>query len=384
MVGRLDMRCGENFNLLLRILLFPLQLAVALILSSNAAFAASDDDGEVYEGTVGKSAVVVELQTSAPDAWGRYYYRRYRMDIPFSGKWHGEDLSLKAETTGDTFSLQRSGKSLVGTLVTAEGKRATVKLTRAVDVPATETSGPTPLAHYDRLQLEGLRLVPGATSRHNGRILRSYREPISGIELFRIESGYPADVLARINQQLEQLQWREISASFSCAGYDGKSGMEISEARTPWLSDDYVSFAWFSNWTCAGAAHPDFGTQGHTYETSTGRELTLEDVFPVGSGPIPTEGSDDFYTYRSNVFAPAVVALLRKLYPTEMPDEQEAAQEDSDSCDYGDPDVWNFPSWYLTKDGLYLGAVFARVSRACDEPDWSIIPWHALPARSAR
>ena len=71
--------------------------------------------------------------------------------------------------------------------------------------------------------------------------------------------------------------------------------------------------------------------------------------------------------------------MLGQLYPNEMqPADGEAAE---DQCDYTGTSVWDFHSWYLTEQGLYLGAYFGRAQRPCDEPDWSVIPWQHLTWR---
>jgi hypothetical protein len=209
--------------------------------------------------------------------------------------------------------------------------------------------------------------------------LRDWREPVSGITLFRIESGYPAPVLARINAALARQQWERVSQWFGCEGFDGQSGMDVSEARSPYFSDDFVSYAWFASWSCAGTAHPDFGTQGVTFDARTGHELQLEDLLYFGKPPAPQPGTPAFFDYRGDIFAPRIVSLLGQLYPNEMqPADGEAAE---DQCDYADTSVWDFPSWYLTEQGLYLGAYFGRAQRPCDEPDWSVIPWQHLTWR---
>lgn len=354
---------------------FLLSCILAVLCLAGGSLARAEDGTTVYSGTFGKSDVVVELKASGEDVWGRYFYRRHRFDIPLSGAWKDGQLLLQAPNTDGTLTLRKDGKGLSGELVTRTKKRlaATLKPVEANIVPVLPN-----LELYDALQLDGLKLQRGKAFRQDGRDLRTYREPVSGMSLFRIESGYPVDALGRLNANLERQHWAEVSAWFSCTGFDGGTGMDISEVRAIWLSGDFVSYAWNSSWSCAGAAHPDFGVQGHTYDVRTGRELDLDDVLHFGDAPVPAPDSDAFYTYRSDVFGPAIVKLMRRLHPGEMPAEGARPSEDSDECDYGDPDVWDFPSWYLTKDGLYLSAIFPRVNRACDSPDWSVIPWSAI------
>ena len=356
----------------------PLALVASLVLLT-APLRAASDDRQVYAGTVGAAQVVVELEGSGDNVTGRYFYRKYRLDIGLSGRWTGDRLLLEARSSGDQLNLHRAGAELAGSLTTKAGRTLPVRLS-PVAAPAPLAAGLSAdmadLSPYERHQLAGLSLVPGSIRQDGPRALRDWREPVSGITLFRIESGYPAPVLARINAALERQQWERVSQWFGCEGFGGQSGMDVSEARAPYLSDDFVSYAWFASWSCAGTAHPDFGTQGVTFDTRTGRELQLEDLLYFGNPPAPQPGTPAFFDYRGDIFAPRIVSLLGQLYPNELqPADGEAAE---DQCDYADTSVWDFPSWYLTGQGLYLGAYFARAQRPCDEPDWSVIPWQHL------
>lgn len=357
-----------------------LALLASLLLLAAPLRAA--DASMVYTGTMGSARVVMELDGSGDTVSGRYFYRKYRLDIGLVGGWSGDRLTLLSRSSGDRLDLRRVGAGLAGSLTTKEGRKFPVRLS-PVGGPAPPTAGSpsqrADLSPYERHQLADLSLVPGSIRQDGPRTLRDWREPVSGITLFRVESGYPAPVLARINAALERQQWQRVSQWFGCEGFDGQSGMDVSEARAPYLSDDFVSYAWFASWSCAGTAHPDFGTQGVTFDARTGRELRLEDLLYFGELPAPQADTSAFYAYRSEVFAPRVVALLRRLYHQEMqPADGEAAEE---QCDYADTSVWDFPSWYLTGQGLYLGAYFGRAQRPCDEPDWSVIPWQHLTWR---
>jgi len=108
---------------------------------------------------------------------------------------------------------------------------------------------------------------------------------------------------------------------------------------------------------------------------ATGGELILDTVLPFASEPVPAEDSDAWYTYRSNRFAPGVVALLKRFHPEEM---APPTKGDDDACDYSDPEVWDFPAWALSEKGLWFGAYFPRAQRPCDAPDWAVIPWSSL------
>ncbi|WP_372786478.1 hypothetical protein [Phenylobacterium sp.] len=362
-------------------MLRPVVLLVFLLFSATPALAAKE---ETYEGSVGAAPVVMGLFSeegllpTEGAVTGQYFYRSTRLDIDLSGQWHDHVLELASRLTGDRLTLSRSGDGLVGALTTAKGQRSPVSLHPATGFAALPVDLPSDLSPYARLQLASLKLVPQKTETRNGKTIRWYREPLTGIRLFRLEGGYAPPAMAVMNHALAREQWSEVSSWLQCPGTDGRgSGMEFSEAGKPWLGSAHVSYISRASWSCAGTAHPDFGANGHSFDARTGRELKLDDVLPVGPHPAPKENGDAWFDYRGKVFAPAVVALMKRYHKAEMVRPKDG---DEDGCDYSDPEVWNFPSWVLTDKGLWLGAIFARVARACDSPDWAVIPWAALPS----
>lgn len=351
-----------------------LALALAFLATSTLA-----DESRTYQGAVGAARIVVELTGSDSEVAGRYFYETSRLDIDLVGAWRGQTLHLTSNLNGDRMSLSPSGTGFAGALTTAKGRKFPVTL-RPASAPANAPADlPDELGPYGRLQLAGLTLEAQRVETIGGRTLRWYREPKTGIRLFRLESGYAVPAMAAMNRALARNQWAEVSAFLGCVGSDGRPGAEVSEAETPWLGPAYVSYVWRSSWDCAGAAHPDFGQTGHTFDARTGREVSLDELLPIGPTPAPPEHSDAWLAYRSGVFAPAVVALMKRHHPREM-----ARPKGEDECDYSDPGVWDFPSWGVTEQGLWLGAVFPRVMRACDSPDWAILPWSALPEAARR
>jgi hypothetical protein len=273
--------------------------------------------------------------------------------------------------------LKPTGTGWAGTLTTAKGKRLPVSLAPATP-PAAPAGAPANLGGYDRLQLAGLRLEAGPPERVGTRMIRWYTERRSGTRLFRIESGYAAAALRKINAALEATQWQHVRNWFGCPGYDGGAGIDSDEAGPVYLDDSRVSYAWRTSWGCAGAAHPDFGAQGVIYDAHTGAEIGLDDLLRFGKASPPPERADAWHAYRGTVFAPGLVTLLKRYHPAEM------AASEADGCNYDDPEVWRFPEAWLTPGGLFVAAYFARVARACDAPEWAVIPWRALNGPAAR
>ncbi len=332
---------------------------------------------QLYEGKAGTTPVVLELDESDGPPSGRYFYRSTRLDIAFEGERDADGLTLRARLTGDNLVLKRAGSGWAGTLTTAKGKTLPVALAPATPPPAP-AGATSDLGGYDRLQLAGLRLEAGPTERIGARTLRWYTERLSGTRLFRIEAGYAAPALHRINAALAATQWQHVRNWFGCPGYDGGAGIDSDEAGPVYLGDSFVSYAWRTSWGCAGAAHPDFGVEGVIYDARTGTGIELDDLLRFGETPPPPERSKAWYAYRGGTFAEGLVALLKRTHPKDM------AASKADGCDYGEPGVWSFPSTYLTADGLFVAAYFARVDRACDAPEWAVIPWKALNGPAAR
>ncbi|MCC2976157.1 hypothetical protein LK533_05650 [Sphingomonas sp. PL-96] len=352
--------------------------ALAVLLTASPALAGAEAPRS-YAGSAGPTRIVLTLEGDATgeDVWGRYFYQSVRRDIELQGTRRGEVMTLEARYTGDRIELRPEGAALVGTLTTAAKRRLPVRLTRvtaAADLPADV---PPDLSLHERLQLAGLRLEPQATEALDGKAIRWFREAKSGVRLFRVQGGYPAPALAAMNAALTRNQWREVSNALGCTNGDGEAGVDGGVDGKPWLGPRYASYRWQASWDCAGAAHPDFAVEGHSFDGRTGREMTLEQVLPVGPAPVTRKAGDRWYSYRSDVFAPAVVKLLQRHHADEM----EPVDPEGDECNYADPDVWSFPAWRLTPQGLWLGASFARVMRACDDPDWSVLPWSALAVK---
>jgi hypothetical protein len=73
------------------------------------------------------------------------------------------------------------------------------------------------------------------------------------------------------------------------------------------------------------------------------------------------------------MLSPWLAHQFAKLYPKKI---AEAGVQAEDECGYGDPSVWEFPSWHMETGGLFIGPSFARVARVCEaNDDWSLLPW---------
>ncbi|CAM3571398.1 hypothetical protein [Rahnella victoriana] len=356
----------------------------------------------VYTGTLGKTSIVVELDLNKPDeVTGRYFYQKYRLDLPLNGTLDGQDLKLQ-EGLDDFDDTPRPELSLTkdenggwqGSWTNPQGKTLPVTL-KPAQLPATAADDGylSSLIHtdpYEYLRLSALELKAGKSENFMSYQLQWWTEPQSKISFFEIISGYPEASLPAINQKLRARLWQEVSGWHACMLGASRFGQgEYRQTVTPeYLSTDVVSISVFTTYDCGGA-HPDFGEAPVNLNAKTADTLTLEDVVWVGEGApfhyLNTEDHaltgkndvdfDTFAQYREKAWAPWLVKQLTAAYPQQM---KKPTEESDDDCDYSDPSVWQFPAWYFTQKGLYFDPTFARVLRSCESPEWSVLPWSAM------
>ncbi|MGE9762730.1 hypothetical protein [Pseudomonas sp. PDM20] len=341
----------------------------------------------LLQGQVGKYPVVMDLWDAGGDVSGRYFYERYRQDIPLRGHLDGNVYRLSSanyegdDRPADVFELSRAGGLVSGKFISPKGKELSVELKvvtpSSVKEPRIDSGILKDLGGYEKLQLTGLEFVPGKKEVIGGGFnLQWFHETRSGLSMFHVTGGYPESVIRSINSIIDGRFYSELRNYFGCSDGLGKSGVELV-VGSYFLSENFVSYAVNSGWYCVGAAHPDFGVEGVTISAKTGLELTLEEMYWLGGADKLVPDSDAWMEYRRKVFAPAIVELFRRLYPDDM-----SGPDGNGGCDYSDINVWKYPSWYLTPKGLRIGAYFARVQRACDNPEWSIIPYSVLRKRN--
>ena len=332
----------------------------------------------LLEGTLGQARVVVDVDPAANDeAYGRYFYERYRRDLRLSGPaQRGDQLELEEGAPWQDgpkahWALARGRDGHWTGTWSSEGKTLPIALAPLHLAEAVDTGSYRQKLRqedpYEYRRLQGLSLVQGERQTFMGRGLRWWREPVSGMRLFTVEGASEA-----ANGVLRERLWQEVDAHLSCIGSDGDHSLTVTPQL---LTERVLSVNLFSEYSCSGAAHPDFGSAPLTLDLKSGRELALEDVLWLGRGAPIRPAADDRYSqaladYREKTLAPWVVRLFTRLYPELM-----QAPANGDGCDYRSADVWQFAPWYLTPKGLYLGPTFYRAARSCDEPGGTLVPY---------
>ncbi|WP_242673589.1 hypothetical protein [Aquitalea sp. USM4] len=344
---------------------------------------------QLLQGKVGQAAVVMELDIAKDGAVeGRYFYRKHHRDIALTGKQQadgslqlGENLQYDEQRNDITLRPQNGG--WVGEW---HGPKAAKPVPVSLSAypqaqwPASSDSALNPVRQrsgYDYARMVDLPLKAGKRERVQGYTLQWWDEPVSKIRLFRVVDGYPQASLQRINQLLAERQWQEVASYFDCQlGGARTAGADFEQTVTPrLLGSKLLSVSIFTSYYCGGA-HPDFADNPLTLEVASGKPLQLEDLLWAGKGKPQlarkASGERADYQYEEKVLAPWLVSTMTRLYPAQTKPGKE------DECDYRDPQVWQFVSWYATPQGLTLGPSFARVARACEYPEWSVLPWSVV------
>lgn len=337
----------------------------------------------MFTGTLGKSSIVLEINPRTGE--GRYFYKKYRKDLPLDGALDGETLVLKEGSRMDdsrpTLRLQPTTDGWYGEWTSTAGKSLKIKLQPAVipDVPDDALPFFTTLHDkypYEYLRLQGVTLKKGKTDTFMGYTLQWWTEPKTGTSLFEVVTGYSLEERRRINQQLMARLWGEVLSSYGC------SGSYAQWSQPLWMSPTVMSVRISSDYYCGGA-YPDQSHDALNIDTKTGKLLTLDDVLWVGQGkPLHYEEYEDFAAgspgsstawsnYRNTELAPWLVAQLLKLYPNEMT----VTPEDENDCGYDEDYPWHYPGWYFTEQGIKLEPSFAHVAAVCGFVDWSVLPY---------
>lgn len=374
-------------------------LALLVVLGLWPSRQARPVDG-LYTGTLGSTPIVLQLDLSNPaKVSGRYFAKNALHDQRFAGTLEADQLLLEehAEDRYTPSARMRLKKipdgRWQGQWMSAEGRQTLLTLDPARVEPPQAEAQPVfaetyQASPYDFLRLQWLQLTAAEPVEYMGYSLQWWTEPTSKIKMFEVLSGYTPEERERINQHLRQRLWSEVASHFTCLAKVGADdSYHQASTSVTLLTPDIVSASFYIARRC-GDETPDEGEQPVNLDAHSAQPLFLEDVLWVGQGPainahdrrrqadghLPEAQAKAFDDYRSQVFAPWLVAQLQSLYPQPM-----LAPEEADRvCDFNNPGHWRNPAWYFTPQGLYLSPVYPEKLQWCGGVVWSVLPFSVL------
>ncbi|MDR2219148.1 MAG: hypothetical protein LBE24_01020 [Methylobacillus sp.] len=355
---------------------------------------------EVYTGTLGNQPIVMELKSDgSSDIEGRYFYVKYHADLQLAGQASGTDSLSLQEGYSDydksvlpKIELKKDAQGQwSGTWTKSKEKSVALHLQPAqVPAPAANADPWFKKLYtsnlYEYLRLSGLTLKKGERQTFMGHTLQWWSEPGSKISMFEILDGYPDAQRQKINEVLRARLWQEVSNFHGCVSGNRSSGSNYDQTVTPnLLSANLISISVFTDYYCGGA-YPDWGDDPINMDARTAQPLTLEDILWVGEGkPVryasalpygydegaDKKDSDSYASYRRTRFAPWLIQQLQTLRP---------ASVDENGCDSDYPDDpetafwWQFPTWYLTSEGIVFTPSYPHVAAVC-RIETPALPW---------
>lgn len=339
----------------------------------------------LLDGKINKYPIVMEIWSSDSVCMVKYFYLNQVKDILLEGSIDKKgnfkavtDFSDDKKADNEQFELTKTSFGYTGTWKSSN-KKLEVKLkelslekykNQYQYLPAIKKLKQED--KYNYIRSANLQFIADSNSLDGSIEVAWYREKYSGIVMPRIKAGYSTPVLQKINAVLLEKHLTESISSIECIAE--RWGEYHHTAELTFANKDLLSFNVGVGYYCGGA-HPDFASEGLSFNTQTGELLKLDDVIWFGGKKTFVEDSHEWYDYRDSVFSIRIIEIFKRLYPEEM---KVSKKDDDFECNYAVWEVWTYPNWHFTDEGLYLGAIFPRVDRSCDSPPWSVIPYKEL------
>ena len=364
--------------------------AYYLIIFLAIAIYSNGQNRFVLEGTIGKYPIVMLVNEFETNLDVTYFYKKYRHDIRLSGEKniHGiytfSKRKIGSKPEGDVLEEFRicldKNNEWKGTWRNQKAVVLPVSLKKInpfdyhfQEIPDMDF-GNLESQVYTKARLAGIEFHKNSITSYGTYSLGWVTEPITKIKSFRIIKGFPDTLLKKINNVLTQKHFLDIESYYECEGRGENDGVYETTIHGYFISPDYISIQKNVFWICA-PAHPGEGDNSFTIDAIKGTEIKYLDDLAWFTGKKPPPVTSDAYLNNYTVArGKALAAILTKLYPNEM-----RKQDTNDPCDYSRSVYWEFPSWYFTDKGLYIGPNFPHVtSSACNSPVFSIIPYTIL------
>ncbi len=341
----------------------------------------ANEKSYLLEGTVGPYPIIMNLSTDGESCGAVYFYQSSLHDIHLSGKVSGNKLTLycnsynknlKRNDTSETITLDVNGNSASGSWLSNEGKKLDVTL-HSVNL-ATVVNPFAKLPYvigqkaedtYNYMRIASMKLKGDSLVKVGNITLEYVHIAKSPVMYPRIVDGCNKEIMDKVNKLINNTLIENTSMFFSCSSYDFK-------LQNVFINKDVFSINAYTDFYCGGA-YPEYGNDPLNLNLKTGNKLNLEDILYLSNTNVPSSESEEWLTYRGDVFAPKLIDLLKNLYPKKMKEHGEDA-----ICNYSTKEAWSFTNWYITEKGLHLLPDFPHAAGICRNPGWAIIPFAEL------
>ncbi|WP_226102174.1 hypothetical protein [Dickeya oryzae] len=362
----------------------------------------ADDDFPVYRGTIGNTTIVMELynapgQPENQSINGRYFYTKYRKDIGLSGSQdvqgnlvlsEGDDSMDEQQALAGKDPIpvmvlrSRDQNTLQGEWRNGKGKSYPVVLSLVTELPATASPFMQQAYQHSRYEyLRHERAEPVMTKQEtvNGYDVEWWRDPLSGMTTFQLRSGYPVEQLSGLNTVLRKELWQEVLNYYRCMqGTDKGSYTEQVNINQllPWV----VSYSIAGSESCGNGYNS--GVRSESLYASDASHMELKDFFWVGEQPAP-DNTLEPKDYSDGILPHWLAEQFSVMYPERMANTVNSGGGNT-LCDYRRSEVWVFPTWSLTAQGILFHPTFPTSDSVCDDAPWAIVPWSVVKQHPGR
>lgn len=269
----------------------------------------------VYEGTIGKAPVVIEIVRQGNLTTAQYFYSRYHLNIPLkaSGALSFEErtncyedacplvgkLQLKATPAGLAGQwLGQAGKKVnrdIALKKVAERRftpseriadAAMLRSGMAYDNPASALDNP----YLSRLYNSGLTL--GKTTDRGGYAFQAVTDKATGVTGLRLTRAPEVKTLPAANRILDGRRLLMVEGALSCLGESKESspaggtagGYDETNSDLTYVSATLMTLE-ESGSTYCGGAHPNNSWTRITYDLRSGKALDVNRVLKLYANP---------------------------------------------------------------------------------------------------
>lgn len=326
-----------------------------------------------FSGTIGKYPIYLQFTLEGSNVEGTYFYKNKLINISLSGNYKSGVIILNSKDAyGDTpknpevFKFKWPNKVLEGTW-TYKGKSTPLKLAA---LTSKETDNPKCSNPYFKKETSSdltkvkvglFKLKEDGPVRIVNQVkIRQFKEVLTGISLFRIDSGLVSEKQKDANFYLEYLHLSEFLSSLECTSSSTFGSDYIFDASNIMISNDLVCFSVFVAYFCGGA-HPEESSYGVNFNLNTHKKA---------------ESSDYLLPGKEAAFEERIFTYLSKKNPGYFDGEM---VDDDMECEYNNPELWTADcNFVFTAWGVRLFPSFPHYKAPCLEPEWSIIPYSEL------